>query len=60
MKQENLDAAHAYMAQQVEMWINGLIKDNELAFELANMYASYEVHKAAMSGLIDPNTSLKH
>lgn len=48
------------MKQQVELWLNGLIKDNELAFELANMYASYEVHKSDMAGLHDPNTGLRH
>jgi hypothetical protein len=60
MKQQNLEAAHAYMKQQIELWLNGLIKDNELAFELANMYASYEVHKSAMADLHDPNTGLRH
>ena len=60
MKQGNLEIVHREIAEQVQMWADGLTTDAELIHFMSAMHSSFEEAGGteAASGLIDPNTGL--
>jgi hypothetical protein len=56
---QNLDAVHAHVSTTVQLWINRLITDKELADELATVATSF-AESTTLAGLIDPNTGLRY
>lgn len=60
--QQHLDAVHEGMRQATQLWVSGLITDQEVADHFAKLSTNFQKleQQGLLKGLLDPATGLKY
>jgi hypothetical protein len=61
-RQPQLQAMHEAMRQSAQLWVSGLITDQEIADHFTRISADLKLleQRGQLKGLLDPNTGLRY
>ena len=60
LTQRDLQLVHADMREAAQLWVSGLITDQEIVDHFALVAAKFRTASHLLPGLIDPNTGLRY